>query len=280
MPMEKRSLVMLGAVVLAIALDAAFVHRLQSTQQLGSPGLLLSSEPSRDPDGQPVGTNSVLLPEKVLNYSSRSEPVAHMVLDLLPKDTTYGQRLYVAPDGFRVSSTVVLMGSDRSSIHKPQICLTGQGWSIVSSTLTNLIIDRPVRYRLPVMSLRVAKEYRQPDGTKGVASGVYLYWFVSGDQLTADHWDRQWWMARDLMLRGLLQRWAYVTYFTVCSPGLESVAFERMRNLITESVPMFQKVHGAPLAQRDFLESPTRVLASLPRNDVGLTLTSDPSTRR
>jgi hypothetical protein len=38
----------------------------------------------------------------------------------------------------------------------------------------------------------------------------------------------------------VLQRWAYVSYFAICSPGQEDATFERMSRLIEESVPEFQ----------------------------------------
>ncbi|MBL9168471.1 MAG: exosortase-associated EpsI family protein [Verrucomicrobiales bacterium] len=238
----------LVSVWLAVAATGVFIDKLRNNQRMGRPGLKVVSVPSLDVKGNPIGTNSVYLPEKVLSFDSRPMPVAQMVLDLLPKDTTYGQRLYQSADGMYVSTSVVLMGSDRSSIHKPQICLVAQGWKIDRSQATHLVIDRPTRYELPVMRLDLSKERQQADGSKDRVRGIYLYWFVSQDQLTADHLDRQWWMARDLLTQGLLQRWAYVTYFAECPPGLEQVTFERLKNLVSESVPLFQEVQGRPLA--------------------------------
>jgi len=42
------------------------------------------------------------------------------------------------------------------------------------------------------------------------------------------------------IFHGVVQRWAYVSYFTVCPPGGEEAAFARMKGLITASVPAFQ----------------------------------------
>ena len=55
-------------------------------------------------------------------------------LDLLPKDTTLIKRLYrdaAANDNAHVS--LVLAGQDTRAIHKPEVCLPGQGWTITSS---------------------------------------------------------------------------------------------------------------------------------------------------
>jgi hypothetical protein len=39
---------------------------------------------------------------------------------------------------------------------------------------------------------------------------------------------------------GELQRWAYVSFFTVCRPGQEDATFARIKPLITAAVPEFQ----------------------------------------
>ncbi len=74
--------------------------------------------------------------------------------------------------------------------------------------------------------------------------GIYVYWFVADAALTADHLQRMWWMARDLVTTGTLQRWAYVSYLTMCSPGQEAAAFERLKQLIAAAAPEFQTTAG------------------------------------
>jgi hypothetical protein len=45
-----------------------------------------------------------------------------------------------------------------------------------------------------------------------------------------------------------LDRWAYISYFSVCEPGQEDAAFERMKKLIAISVPEFQLVPNSKTA--------------------------------
>jgi len=49
-----------------------------------------------------------------------------------------------------------------------------------------------------------------------------------------------WRMARDLVAKGVLQRWAYISCFSICQPGQEEARFEHMKKLIAASVPEFQ----------------------------------------
>jgi hypothetical protein len=77
------------------------------------------------------------------------------------------------------------------------------------------------------------------------ARGLYVYWFVADGQCTARHGQRMWWMARDLVRAGVLQRWAYVACLAMCRPGEEGPTFERMRKFIAAAVPQFQMTPGA-----------------------------------
>src|SRR5262245_45123990 len=122
------------AFVMALAImiaGAFFLARVGAFQKLGTPGVRVIPHRVLSEHGLLVGTNAVDLPAQVLNFTSQEPPVAKVVFDWLPKDTTYGQRIYEAPDKFWVSVNAVLMGTDRTSIHKPEYCLAGQGFQRV-----------------------------------------------------------------------------------------------------------------------------------------------------
>lgn len=255
--MNRRAWTIGIAVWLLLGATAGLLLKMQASQRLGRPGLRVVPVPILDENGKVAGTNSVFLPARVLDYESKSEPIQSLELGWLPPDTTYGRRLYTAPDGFQVLMSVVLMGTDRTSIHKPQYCLSGQGWTIDRTEKTAVSISRPHPFQLPLMKLTTAKVDNQSDGRAGVWHGIYAYWFVADDQLTADHAERMWWMARDLMFKGVLQRWAYVTCFAICHPGQEETTYGRMREFIAASVPEFQTATG-PTADAGSGARPTR----------------------
>jgi hypothetical protein len=244
--MNKRSLAILVVVFALIGGTSGLLGYWKANQRLGLPGLKLAQESVFDSDGKIVATNCIFLPERVLDYSSTSEPVTKPELAMLPRDTTYGRRTYQASDGSRATISVVMMGTDRTSIHKPQYCLTGQGWRVDQSEVTSIPIDRPHSYELPVMKLIASGSGTSATGEKVQARGVYVYWFVADNELTADHLQRMWWMARDLMKTGLLQRWAYVSCFAICLPGQEEATYQRMKQLIAAAVPEFQLTTGKP----------------------------------
>jgi hypothetical protein len=67
-----------------------------------------------------------------------------------------------------------------------------------------------------------------------------VFWFVTENQTTDDFATMLKSMLFHQLAHGVLQRWAYVSYFTVCLPGQEDATFARMKQLIAASVPEFQ----------------------------------------
>jgi hypothetical protein len=173
-----------------------------------------------------------------------------MVLDWLPRDTTYAQRRYTDTNGFGMLVNVVLMGADRTSIHKPEYCLKGSGWGDLEGETTSVRIEAPHAYDLPLMQLYSSKDVRLESGETIRVRGIYVYWFVADGELTATHGQRMWWMARDMLRTGVLQRWAYVSTFSVCMPGEEEATLSRMKSMIAAMVPQIQLATG-PLAEPD-----------------------------
>ena len=105
-------------------------------------------------------------------------------------------------------------------------------------------IREPHSYQLPVAKLTVLRETQAADGRKVSDSALYVYWFVADEQLTSKHGQRMLWMAKDLISRGILQRWAYISCFTACPPGHEDQTYSRMREWIAAAVPKFQLATG------------------------------------
>ncbi len=182
------------------------------------------------------------LPEHVLDFTSSNMPISQVVLDYLPKDTSYAQRYYASPDGFWATANIILMGADRTSIHRPEFCLVGQGWQVdaYDKTEVRIPIQGSHPYELPVMKWVIGNNYQTADGQQHEVSGVYVFWFVTEGQTTGQFPQMLRSMVLHLLRHGVLQRWAYVSYFTVCAPGQEDVAFERMKKLIANSVREYQ----------------------------------------
>src|SRR5262249_6803754 len=132
-----------------------------------------------------------------------------------------------------------LMGADRTSLHKPQFCLEGQGIQLGPSAYSSATvpIEQPHRYELPVGRLIGSRH-----GELNRQRAVYVYYYVADGVLMSSEsgFGRMWSMARELIRTGILQRWAYVSYLSFCAPGQEEATFERMKKFIAASAPEFQ----------------------------------------
>jgi hypothetical protein len=229
----RQKIFLFAATLLLLAGTAGALTWLKAHQRLGAPGIKAAPLPG--------GTMMrVELPERVLEFTSTNMPEPEVVLGYLPKDTSYASRRYVAADGAWAMSTVILMGADRTSIHRPDYCLPGQGWQIRDKTEVKLNIAGAHPYELPVMKWIVSNAYTAPDGSKQNVSGIYVFWFATKDRATDSFPAMLKSMLVHQLTSGELQRWAYVSFFTVCRPGQEDATFARVKPLITAAVPEFQ----------------------------------------
>ncbi len=232
--MSRTRLVIVAFAVLLLG-GGALLWRLSAGQSLGSPGVRVGPLMVLAEDGAVVASNGVLLPVAPLGYASEVPPITKEELDMLPPDTTYGRRRYTAPDGFTCTVNVVLMGTDRTSIHKPEYCLPGQGFRIVSQTPEIIRLEQPHPYDLPVRRIVAERTVRTEDGREGTLRALYVFWFMSDKRIT-----------EDLLRTGELPRWAYASFFAQGLPGQEELLFARIVELIRATVPAFQTVTGPP----------------------------------
>ena len=230
-----RQKIILFAIALAlIAATAGAVSWLKANQRLGAPGLKATAVP-----GSLI--MNLALPERVLDFNSTNAAESLVEKNYFPHDTSLVRRIYQLPGGLQTSATIILMGADRTSIHKPDYCLPGQGWQILDKTEVKLPIAGPVPYELPVMKWTIANSFQLPDGTKQNVSGLYVYWFVTENQTTDDFPTMLKSMFFHQLAHGVLQRWAYVSFFTACLPGQEDDTFAQVKQLIAGAVPEFQQ---------------------------------------
>ena len=194
------------------------------------------------------------LPARVGVFAGRAGEVSKQERDTLPSDTQIARMVYQAgsaKDGVDVvTASIVLSGAERRSIHRPEVCLTGQGWSLLGAQTIPVRIGG--NQQLMVRDLFIEKPVTAKDGTRQIVRAHYVYWFVGSEATTPSHWTRMWLSARDSILRNVNHRWAYPAMMAVVTDSLKSDdGGERRRtadetltlitNLIRELAPAFQK---------------------------------------
>ena len=161
---------------------------------------------------------------------------------MLPADTGLVRKYYERDGAAPVHASIVLSGDDRSSIHRPQVCMTANGYEIVGETLLRIPLGEG-RDPLDVMVLDMNRT-----GSDGrVETIYYAYWFVGKGRETASHVQRMVWMATDRILRGVSHRWAYIALSAPRDPKSDA-HLQRIANFAAALHPLLLVPEDGPEA--------------------------------
>jgi hypothetical protein len=134
-------------------------------------------------------------------------PLSLVEKSLLPADTVAVKKQYADGRGGHVFVSIVLSGRERSSIHRPELCLVGPSSEIVGSGIVR--VDVPGRRPLSVTVLDML--YRSPGQAAGTgAQSYFAYWFAGRNRETPRHLVRMFWMAVDRIVFNTAYPWAYI----------------------------------------------------------------------
>jgi len=125
----------------------------------------------------------------------------------LPEDTEFVKSAYTNDAGARLFTSIVLSGTARDSIHRPQRCLKGQGNAIDGEYTLEVPLEG--RGPLKVRVIKASRTFHTADGPVPYYS-YYAYWFVGQDRETPYHVGRMFWLAWDRVVRSKANRWAYI----------------------------------------------------------------------
>ncbi len=125
----------------------------------------------------------------------------------LPDDTEFIKSAYTNAAGTRLFTSIVLSGTARDSIHRPQRCLKGQGNTLEKEYTLKVPIEG--RDPLGIRVIQASCIFQGPEGPVPYYS-FYAYWFVGQDRETPSHYSRMFWLAWDRVVRSTANRWAYI----------------------------------------------------------------------
>ncbi|MEI6891468.1 MAG: exosortase-associated EpsI family protein [Pontiella sp.] len=147
------------------------------------------------------------IPDICPNCSSHLFNMARAEKEQLPADTKFVKSAFTNEVGRRLFTSIVLSGTARDSIHRPQRCLKGQGNTLDGEY--DLEVPLEGREPLTVRIIKTSRTYRTVDGPVPYYS-FYAYWFVGQDRETPSHYSRMFWLAWDRVVRSKANRWAYI----------------------------------------------------------------------
>ncbi|MBK1833430.1 exosortase-associated EpsI family protein [Roseibacillus ishigakijimensis] len=211
-----------------------------------------------DAETNPEAGIVVWLPDDLVGYEIRGGVMSKEEKEWLPKDTTFLKREYT-PDWMgperalenRVSATLIVAGSDSRSLHRPQVCLRAQNWTIAKREVVEIATAGGP---LQVMDFHLVQALRNedgstrfgPDGEPLQMKAHYVYWWIGPDASTPSDEERVWLEVWNSILKGRRERWAYPSVMSwVGSDGKRAPAQERAYEFIARYAPHFQKSLGA-----------------------------------
>jgi hypothetical protein len=207
-----------------------------------------SSHPLRERSGVKLeedGKNPIELPAFLGTdwMGTRIEPTP-VELSILPPDTGYSRKLYVSREGAnqQVLLSIVLSGRDRSSIHRPELCLVGQGWTIEGSSHHSFGYPGRPDANFDATILRVRYVLNGSRGQESVPELV-AYWYVGADRVVSTQMDRMFVDGWNRMVHGRSDRWAYVLLKTGAADG-DDEALRRIQSVLNSALPEFQPAMG------------------------------------
>ena len=171
--------------------------------------------------GTPPATKSepgvvMELPGSLIGLWGSDQPISESEKVILPADTEFAKKIYSDGMGNDIHCQIVLAGAEKRSIHRPEVCLPAQGWTIKSGEVV------PVKLAdgrtLEVMKLTVVRPVTLNNGTQRDLTSVFCYWFIGKHATTPHHFVRVLKTNLDMLLHNTNHRWAYVI---VNAPVLE-----------------------------------------------------------
>lgn len=191
------------------------------------------------------GSDPVELPTMLdFEWMGREAQVTSAERDILPPDTGFSRKIYTDIRGRNVYFSIVLSGRDRSSIHRPELCLAGQGWAFDLAESKTFAVPGIEGGELKTTLLRLERTAPIPGMPEEYAEldGLFAYWFVGHETVVPTHHERMITMAIDRVFGFKTHRWAYCFAQTLIMPGeTEEDALSRMGEVIALTVPEFQE---------------------------------------
>ncbi len=228
--LHRKSWLVAGGVCVLVAGEMLFLARLAALPPRGQVGVRLAAD-GQNPVGLPVFLGT--------EWIGRRTAVTAVERDILPPDTGYSRMRYVAvADSARqVFLSIVLSGHDRSSIHRPELCVVGQGWTIKAAGEHRFATPGHRDGDFPATILHVQRAVQTPRGPV-VVPQLVAYWFVGGDRVVATPWQRLALDAWNRVAHARADRWAYVLMQTDARDG-EAAALARMQAVLDQTLPVF-----------------------------------------
>lgn len=163
-------------------------------------------------------------PLEVGNWKAQDIPLGQRIYDLLETKNLI-MRDYQDPQGRKINLYVIYSRDNRKVSHPPEICLQGDGATVVEKT--PLKISSSINANKLVMEMKAGRE-------------IAVYWYKAGSHYTANYVDQQFRMSWDRLL-GKKTSLAMIRVIAVVENNNDQEALSRIREFSALIEPLLSK---------------------------------------
>jgi hypothetical protein len=202
---------------------------------------------------QPQAGVIMKLPVILGDYFGKEGEITEVEHTILPADTEFARRFYSDTQGHELDCSIVLSGAEQRSIHRPEACLVGQGWTIIGQD--NIPIPLLSGHTMMARKLSLQRQVAGQHGEHVTVRAFYVYWFVGQNVTTPSHFRRILLSNWDRVVHNRAHRWAYVSVFSLITDNLRTEGLDaaQTQKLIADFtrqiVPTFQINEMPPQAR-------------------------------
>ena len=153
---------------------------------------------------------------------------------------------YASPEGGGFLCTLIVGGSGKRTLHRPEVCLPGQGWTISDRSI--MPIEMKDGRMVKAALLRLFRDEELEPGLRVRVRALNIYWYIGSDGTTSpDYYDHIRVSYQDAIFKNLNHRWSMASFFFRMKPqrlGMEDPfaevgLMEEARHVIRELAPSF-----------------------------------------
>lgn len=149
-------------------------------------------------------------------YGGEERPMSKIEKRELPSDIELKRYYYHGSGTHDILATVVVSGATERSLHEPEVCLPGQGWTIDDRfTVEVRLDDGQVRN---AMLLKLHRD-RNPDSNRPVRTSAYnIYWYEGFNISTPNYQEHVVLTHIDNIFKNVSHRWSMASFFLQLPP--------------------------------------------------------------
>jgi exosortase len=186
------------------------------------------------------------LPLSVADYQGREFDMTAQEKNLLDEGVKLARTVYASASGRQIMATVILSGFVKRSLHRPEVCLPNQGWTVTDRTPIPLRLEDGSE--ITVMMMRIFRDVESQPGVRIRTRALNFYWYIGSNGVTCpDHYEHILLSYFDSTFRNIQHRWAMASIYVPLpeqrvgqeDPFIELGALEDARGFIGKLAPQF-----------------------------------------